>query len=1093
MQAESKKGKGKSKKAKVESPIGAREKPEPKRSRVTGAAIVVGGGIGGVQASLDLVEMGYKVYLLESSPSLGGVMGQLDKTFPTNDCSMCILSPKLVEAGSSENIEILTLTDVLSITGKPGDFKARVRIRPRYVDVEKCTGCGICSENCRVKVKDPYNANLTRVPLIRVPFPQAVPLSAFIDPSKCLFLLKGKCGNCKEVCAAGAVNFNDKERIEEIRAGSVIIASGLKTFDARKRGEYGYGIYPNVITSLEFERILCASGPTQGRVIRRNDGKHVKKIGFIQCVGSRDKVIGNSYCSSVCCMYSTKEAIIAKEHSPEIEPTIFYIDTRACSKGFEEYTERAKEFHGIRYIRCLPSFAKEVAPSGNILLRYIDEGANIKEEEFDLLVLSVGLEAGTGEIAKSTGVELDQHGFVSSPPENPVSTSRPGIYACGVALSPKDIPETVAQASASAGMASLVMKEARGKLMKRKEYPPEREISPEPRIGVVVCHCGTNIGGVVNVKEVVEFAKDLPGVVFSDERIYACSQDAQEWIRDMIGKHDLNRVVVASCTPRTHQPLFRETLKSAGLNKYLFEMANIREHCSWVHMNSPEEATEKAKTLVRMAVAKASLLVPLAEGSSPVVHSALVIGGGVAGMVAALKLAETGYQVYLLEGQDSLGGKARHVRKTIEGMDVSEFIEKTITRVMSHPRIEIFLGARLKEIDGYIGSFRSTIEVGERVEEIEHGVVIVATGAEEYVPRKGEYLFGLDERVITQTEFERRIWCEPETLRNVRRVAMIQCVGSRSEEHPYCSRICCSVAVKNSLAFLELNPDADVSICYKDVRTYGLKEDYYFEAREKGVNFIRFNEEYPPSVGKIGEKIELKVNDANLSAPSHKYRLHSIADPSTQERSAPSEYNRSTRWSRALQERRLDALGTIPHLWNGTLSAEEIKLEPDLVVLSCGTVANPSAQEIAQMLKVPLDSNGFFLEAHVKLKPVDFATDGIFVAGLAHYPKTISESIDQANAAASRAETILSKEEVITEGTVAFIDEEICTGCGQCVSLCSFGAITFDEEKRVAVVNPSLCKGCGTCSSACYSGASRMLGFTPEQLYSQIEAAFLSV
>jgi heterodisulfide reductase subunit A len=1007
----------------------------PLESKPVGAVMVVGGGIGGVQASLDLVDMGYRVYMVDSGPSIGGVMGQLDKTFPTNDCSMCILSPKLVEVGSNRNVKLYTLTDVVGVVGEPGNFKVELRVRPRFVDVDKCTGCGICSEKCRVKVKDPYNAGLSRAPLIRVPFPQAVPGAAFIDPTKCLYMLKGKCGNCKEECPAGAVDYEQKERTEVVEVGSIVVAAGYKPFDARLRAEYGYGMYDNVVTSLEFERILAANGPTGGHVVRRSDGAPVSKIAFIQCVGSRDTASGNTYCSSVCCMYATKQSIIAKEHEHSIEPTIFFIDMRAYGKGFEEYYQKAKNEQGIRYVRCLASYAKELQPGKEVLVGYVDADGKTVEEEFDLVVLCVGIEPDAAALANSLGVRLNEHGFIDSDAFVTVETSREGIFACGAVESPKDIPDSVVQASASAGMASARLTAGRGALIEHTEYPPERDVSgEEPRIGAVICRCGTNIGGVVDVPAVVEYARTLTGVVFAEERLYACSQDAQEWIRDIVREHRLNRLLVASCTPRTHQPLFRETLRTAGLNKYLFEMANIREHCSWVHMDIPEQATDKAKLLVKMGIEKAALLEPLAEGVSPVTPRALVIGGGGAGMTAALQLADAGFTAYLVEKDRELGGNMRHIARTIEGADVAAKLEELKARVLSHKNLGLFLGSEVESVDGFIGSFHSTVDTPEGPVELDHGIVIVATGGLEYEPAQGEYGWGTDDRVITQTELERRITEDPESLAGARDIVMVQCVGSRNDEHPYCSKICCGVAVKNALALEKVNPDGRVHVCYRDLRTYGLKEDRYLEAREAGVNFIRFEQDRPPEIAHVLGDLQVRVADANVRA-------------------------------------------------------EEVVLNPDLVVLSCGVIANPDARTLAPKLKVPLTSDGFFLEAHVKLRPVDFATDGVFVAGLAHYPKTIAESLTQACAAAARAEAVLSKPDVVTEGVVAFVEESMCAGCKQCVSVCCYEAISFDEERGVAVVNRSLCKGCGACAAACTSGANRLLGFKPEQIYAQIMAA----
>jgi len=1026
--------KASAKKAVAKKPAG--EKPAAKKTperKPVGAVMVIGGGIGGVQASLDLVDMGYRVYMVDSGPSIGGVMGQLDKTFPTNDCSMCILSPKLVEVGSNRNIELKTLTDVVGVEGEPGNFKVTLRVRPRFVDIEKCTGCGICSEECRVKVKDPYNASLSRAPLIRVPFPQAVPGAAFIDPTKCLYMLKGKCGNCKENCPAGAVDYDQKERTEVVEVGSIVVATGYKPFDARARGEYGYGVYDNVVTSLEFERILAANGPTGGHVLRRSDGGPVKKLAFIQCVGSRDSTAGNTYCSSVCCMYATKQSIIAKEHQSSIDPTIFFIDMRAYGKGFEEYYQKAKNEQGIRYVRCLASYAKELQPGKQVLIGYVDENGQTVEEEFDLVVLSVGIEPDAAGLASTLGIDLDAHGFIDADDYLTVTTSREGVFACGAVQSPKDIPDSVVQASASAGMASNKLGAGRGELIEHREYPPEIDVAgEEPRIGAVICRCGTNIGGVVDVPAVAEYARTLPGVVYAEERLYACSQDAQEWIREIVRENKLNRLLVASCTPRTHQPLFRETLRSAGLNKYLFEMANIREHCSWVHMQLPDEATEKAKYLVKMGIEKAALLEPLEEGVAPVTPRALVIGGGGAGLTAALQLADAGFTTYLVEKGRELGGNMRHISRTIEGSDVRAKLAELEARVLAHKNIGLYLGSEVESVDGFIGNFHTTIDTPEGEVEVDHGIVIVATGGLEYEPPAGEYGWG-DERVISQTELERRLTEEPASLAG-KDIVMVQCVGSRNDEHPYCSKICCGVAVKNAVALKKADPSSRVDVCYRDMRTYGLKEDYYLEARDLGVNFIRFEKEDPPDVSTGDSALTVCVRDRNVRG-------------------------------------------------------EEVALCPDLVVLSCGVVSNPDAVELAPKLKVPLTGDGFFLEAHVKLRPVDFATDGVFVAGLAHYPKTIAESLTQACAAAARAESVLSKENVVTEGIVAWVDETMCSGCRQCIALCSFEAISFDEEKGVAVVNRSLCKGCGACAAACTSGANRLLGFKPEQIYAQILAA----
>ena len=839
---------------------------------------------------------------------------------------------------------------------------------------------------------------------------------------------------CVEACKAEAVLHDMLEEDREIKVGSVILFLGFDEFNPQLKEEYGYKRFPNVVSSIELERILSASGPYQGQVTRRSDDKHPKSIAWIQCVGSRDSKIKRGYCSSVCCMYSTKEALITKEHAPDTETSIFYMDMRAYGKDFDKYIKRAESEYGVRYVRSKISEVEEDLKTHNLKIKYETDDGKLASEEFEMVVLSVGLEApkSAKEIAEKFNIQLNSYNFAKTSTFEPLHTSRPGIFVGGAFSGPKDVPETVAQASGVAAEASSILSEARGSLVTEKEYPPEIEVSGEaPRIGVFVCHCGINIGGVVDVPSIVEWVKTLPGVVYAEGNLYTCSQDTQKRIKGAIKEHQLNRIVVASCTPRTHEPLLQETIREAGLNRYLFEMANIRDQCSWIHMREPEKATRKAKDLVRMAVAKARLIEPLKRLPLEVTPRGLVIGGGVSGMTSALRLAEEGYEVYLVEKERELGGQAKDIHYTLEGEDVQKFLGELIAKVQSNDRIRLFSGAKIENIEGFVGNFKTTVKIDSSLKELEHGIIIVATGAKEYQPT--EYLYGKERGVVTQRELEKLMVSGKLEVNTQNSMVMIQCVGSRNDQHPYCSRICCSEAIKNALKIKQLNKKANIYILYRDMRTYGFKEDYYQRAREEGVIFIRYEEGQEPEVRKGKEKLEVLVKDLILK--------------------------------------------------------ENLLINADLVVLSTGVIASEDGEELAQMLKVPLNEDGFFLEAHVKLRPVDFATEGIFLCGLAHSPKFIEESISQANAAISRACTILAKDKILAEGTVVSVNEDRCNGCGICEAVCIYNAIEIDQEKRVAKVNETLCKGCGTCTGACFSGAINQRGFKREQILAMTKAA----
>ncbi|MEW6726940.1 MAG: CoB--CoM heterodisulfide reductase iron-sulfur subunit A family protein [Bacillota bacterium] len=993
---------------------------------LVGAVLVVGAGVGGIQAALDLANAGFRVYLVERQPAIGGRMAQLDKTFPTNDCSMCTLAPRLVECSRHPNITIMPCAEVREVTGDIGDFTVRVRLHARYVDIDKCKGCGDCEEVCPISVKDAFNEGLSLHKAIYRPYAQAFPNAFVIDMEKC-----PECVECQEACLAGAIDPLMWDQDVRFRVGAIIISAGYDLFDPEKRGEYGFGLYPNVVTSLQFERMLSASGPFGGHLQRPLDGRAPHRIAFIQCVGSRDVSGGLEYCSAVCCMYTAKQALVALEHVPGAEITVFCIDVRAHGKDFERYHARALA-RGVRYVRSMVSSVKEMQESKNLRLRYRDADGRFREEDFDLVVLALGMvpAEGTARLASAMGVDLNRYGFVRSWELYPGLTSRAGVFAGGAVCGPRDIPETVIDAGAAAANAARVLAPVRGTRAASKQYPPERDVSGEPpRIGVFVCRCGVNIGGVVDVPAVVERARRLDGVVLAEECLFACAQDSIQHIAARIEEYGLNRVVVASCTPRTHAPLFQDSLREAGLNPYLYEHVNIREHVSWVHQLFLQEATRKAADLVAMGVAKARLLKPQAVTDIPVVKRALVVGGGLAGMTAALTIADQGFPVTLVEKEALLGGNARRLGRTLDGAEIYGFLDELIARLEYHPLVEVCTGTEVAAVKGYVGNFRSTLKCGDAEWEIDHGAAVIATGAEEYRPQ--EYLYGQHPDVLTQSELERRL--EIGVSPDVRSVVMIQCVGSRTAERPYCSRVCCGQTVKNALRIKELSPKTEVYVLYRDMRTYGFQEQFYRAARERGVVFVRYEPDDPPVVEAGRDNLFVRVTDPVLG--------------------------------------------------------ERLVLDADILALGTAIVPRRDSQALARLFRLPLNADGFFAEAHVKLRPVDFASDGVYLCGLAHAPKMLGESLAQAQAAAMRAVTLLSRERLQGQGNVVRVDPERCSGCGICVEVCPYKAREIAAGQKVAVVNEATCRGCGTCAAACPGGACRQEGFEDEQVYAMIEAA----
>ncbi len=1039
-------------------------RPTDYRRSKPAAAMVIGGGIGGMRAALDLADAGLKVYLVEQTPCLGGRVAQLGFMFPQHDCVLCrgtpdhgygctrpSISPAYMQHNQHPNIQVLTNTHVTDVEGQAGDFTVSLRQEPRYVDVERCINCGYCSEVCPIELPNTYQQEMTMRKAAYKVAARAIPDAYVIDKGPYC----DDCQRCVQVCPTQAIDLNQKPRLLSVEVGAIILALGFEVFDARELGELGFGRFPNVLSAMQYERLASRSGPTEGIILRPSDGQKPRSIAWLQCIGSRDKK--NAFCSSICCMYATKEAILAKQRLGEdVDCRVFIMDERAFNKEYSTYFAKAREYHGIQYTWCRVSQIHQEPQTHDLILHYADPDGKKYAEHFDMVVLATGVQPphSAAELAQMMNIELNGFGFCKTDKFTPLQTTRPGVFVCGAFSSPKEIVETVIDASGAAAEVMRLLNDRLNTYPFTREWPflyaqplpPERDISQEEvKIGVFACTCAKTLSqesehttGLLDFHQMVHQASSWPGVVHTQIMDTACFPEQLAEIQQKIADLGLNRILIAACSNRTHDSLFQKTARQAGLNPYLVELVNLREHCNRVHLWQKEQANRKAIEMVRVAAGRIAAAQPVHKQRHRCRPSALVIGGGVSGMTAALAIADSGYDVHLVERTDMLGGNLLTLHYVAEGYNPQLLLRDLVNRVRAHQRIITYTRTRVAQIRGHVGFFQTELEsrlAGDQIERvtIEHGVIIIATGGKE--ARYHPWL--RFPKVITQRELEEKIIHHPEEIAALKDVVMIQCV--RPENTPdYCSRVCCTNTMKNAIRLKLFNPQCNVTVLYRNIVTYGFREQYYTEARRKGVVFIRYSDAQPPRVhyNEDFDRIEVQVRDPSLD-----------------------------RW---------------------------VNLSADLVPLSMSVLPSEGTQELAKMLRVPLSSEGFFEEAQLKLRPMDFMRDGIFLAGMAHYPKFLEESISHALAAAAHALALLSSHEgLYLGGVVAQVDAEKCVGCLTCTRTCPFQipqVIQVEGRHGVgglggaAYIDPALCQGCGTCTGECPANAIQLVNYTDAQI-----------
>jgi len=1016
-----------------------------------GTVLVAGAGISGIKAAIELAEAGYKVLLTDDSPQMGGILAKLDYQFPTDHCGMCRMLPLVGREYASqycmrkslfhENIEILPFTEITSVQGDAGNYKVDLLKRARFIDPAICNEMGECLDVCPVEVEDEFNHGLTKRKAVYQPVPHNTPKMLLIDQQACT-----RCGECLKVCTTNAIDLDARDEVESRDIHSIILASGVKLYNTQEFDDAkSYAVSPDVVTSLAFERMLSGSGTYQGDVIRRpSDGKPAKNIAWIQCMGSRNRRQNRDYCSSICCMFALKEAVLAKEKGgPEVEATIFYMDMRTFGKGFQQYRDKAVDEHGVKLIRCRVQEVM-VKPDGILQMRYLDPETNeFFVKDYDLVVLS------TGQVPFEThkkwadlvNARLDARGFLATEPSSKVRVAgRPGLFLCGSLMGLTDVSESMTSGIAAAGEAVKFLSTLGLDTVREEEIaePPahEREL---PLVSVALCKCGEKAGaegldyGLLSAE-----LKRTRGVGDVSVINSICKADGGTALVDILGKTKGNRLLIGACQPFMYRRKLKDVARKAGFNS---SMAEIFDLFGIARRGMVEPSTGdwtlRAATEVKADIEKLKFKPALQVGTLPINQAALVVGGGIGGMQAALSLADRGVAVHLIEKEAHLGGYlGTQVEHTIDGLAPVAMATDMKLKVFESKNIKVHLNCEVEKTVGTLGSFESKLHFKDTGENtyLHHGALIMATGAHEGATT--EYGYGSSEAVLTQSQLKKGLASGDIDVGEVENVVMIQCVGSRQKDgRRYCSRICCMGAIGNALTIKEKNPDARIFIFYRDVMTYGNYEQYYTKARSAGIIFVNYSLDNKPRVDIVDGKPVVKFMDPVLQI--------------------------------------------------------EMELPADIVALSTGIDPEESNKRLADVFSVSLTEDGFLAEADSKWRPIEFQKIGLYLAGTAHSPMPLRNVILQAEAAAQKVYTYLSGREVHSAAITSMVKDALCIRCQRCINICPYGARSYNEVDKCIDIDAAACQACGMCAAECQNNAAEVRGWSDKQLMAVIDAKLM--